>query len=227
MYSIYIDESPLFRGKGVVSLLCSLLFALTGCEKHTPTQPSPESQVARSPANYESAEAKFDACGLIKNAEIEAVQGTPVTESKSSGNSDGRFRTSQCFYAATSNNSVSLSVTQSDPASSAKRSPKDFWKETFGRYTVEEKESEADKAKRESLREQSRRRGEEEERKPPKRIDGVGDEAFWSGSGVGGALYVLKKDKDVFIRISVGGADNEETRINKSKTLAQKALDRL
>lgn len=224
---ISMDELPLMCRKVFVSLLCPLLFALAGCEKHATTQPSSESPVARSPVSHESGEAKFDVCGLIKNAEIEAVQGSPVTETKSSGHSDGGFRASQCFYAANDNKSVSLAVTQSDPDSPAKRSPRDFWKETFGRYENEEKEREADKAKRESLREQSRSRGEEEERKPPKRIDGVGDEAFWSGSGVGGALYVLKKDKDVFIRISVGGSDNEETRINKSKTLAQKALDRL
>jgi hypothetical protein len=227
MYYIYMDESPLFRGKGVVSLLCSLLFVLAGCEKHATTQPSSESPVARSPATDESGQAKFDVCGLIKNAEIEAVQGSPVTETKSSGHSDGGFRASQCFYAATSNNSVSLAVTQGDPDSSAKRSPRDFWKETFGRYTAEEKEGEEDKVKRESLRDQTRARGEEEAPNPPKKVSGVGDEAFWSGSGVGGALYVLNRDKDVFIRISVGGADNEDTKIDKSKTLAQKALDRL
>ena len=75
-------------------------------------------------------------------------------------------------------------------------------------------------------RDQTRARG-EEEHAPPKKISGVGDEAFWFGSRVGGALYVLKGEKDLFIRISVGGADNEETKINKSKALAQKALKRL
>jgi hypothetical protein len=222
-----MDKWPLIRGKVFVSLLCSLLFALAGCEKHATTQPSSESPVARSPANDKSGEAKFDVCGLIKNAEIEAVQGSPVTETKSSGHSDGGFRASQCFYAATSNNSVSLAVTQGDPDSSAKRSPRDFWKETFGRYENEEKEREGDKEKRESLREERRKEGKEEEAPRPKKISGVGDEAFWSGSGVGGALYVLNKEKDVFIRISIGGGDNEEVRINKSKALAQKALERL
>src|SRR2546428_4679974 len=165
----YMDELPLVRRKVFGSFLCSLLVALAACEKHATTKPSSESPVARSPANSESGQAKFDVCGLIKNAEIEAVQGSPVTETKSSGHSDGGFRASQCFYAASSNNSVSLAVTQSDPDSSAKRSPKDFWKETFGRYTSEEKEREDDKAKRESLRERTRERG-EEERVPPKKI---------------------------------------------------------
>jgi hypothetical protein len=53
----------------------------------------------------------------------------------------------------------------------------------------------------------------------------VGEKAFWSGNRFGGALYVLKGD--VFIRISVGGPDKEETKIEKSKRLAEKALGRL
>jgi hypothetical protein len=53
----------------------------------------------------------------------------------------------------------------------------------------------------------------------------VGDEAFWSASSVGGALYVLKGDR--YLRISVGGAGNAETKLKKSKTLALNALRRL
>jgi hypothetical protein len=186
-------------------------------EKRATTQP-----VTR----QESGQAKFDVCGLIKNEEIEAIQGAPIKETKSSARSDGAFRVSQCFYtAAEFSKSVSLAVTQRDPESSVKRGPKDFWKETFGRYTGEEKEREGDKEKRESLRDQARARGEEEASTPPKKIDGIGDEAYWTGNRFGGALYVLKKD--AFIRISVGGPDNEETKINKSKAIAQKALQRL
>ena len=71
----------------------------------------------------------------------------------------------------------------------------------------------------------AREGGEELERKiPPKKIDGVGDEAYWSGNRFGGALYVLTKD--VIIRVSVGGPNNEQTKIDKSKALAQKAIDR-
>lgn len=42
---------------------------------------------------------------------------------------------------------------------------------------------------------------------------------------MGGAIYVLKND--VFIRISVGGPESEESKINHSKALAEKALARL
>ena len=205
--------------KMFVSLLCSLPLALAGCEKRATTQ-------STTSGGQEPGQAKFDACGLIRKDEIEAIQGSPINETKSSARSDADFRISQCFYtAAESSKSVSLAVTQSDPRSSAKRSPKDFWKKTFGRFEGEAKESEDDKEKKESLRDQARGRDEEETSVPPKKIDGIGEAAYWTGNRFGGALYVLKKD--AFIRISVGGPDKEETKIEKSKTLAQKALERL
>ncbi len=209
-----------------IPLFCFLLLAVTGCKRSTTTQLSSGSPAADSPANQQSGEAYFDVCGLITKEQIEAVMGSPIKQTKSSGQSDSTFRVSQCFYtAAEFSKSVSLAVTQSDPNSSAKRSPKDFWKETFGRYEGEVKESEGDKEKKESLRDQAHARGEEETSVPPKKIQGIGEEAYWTGNRFGGALYVLKKD--AFIRISVGGPDEEEMKIDKSKALAEKALQRL
>ena len=205
-----------------IFLFFLLSFGFTGCKKRAATQP------ALTTATPASNEAKFDVCGLLTGAEIEAVQGSPIKETKSSGNSGGGMRISQCFYSAAEfSKSVSLAVTQTDPNSSAKRSANAYWKESFGKYENEEKEkareSASDKEKKESLREQH----EKEEAKPPTKISGVGDEAFWTGNRVGGALYVLRKDKNAFIRISVGGPDKEQGKIDKSKALAQKALDRL
>jgi hypothetical protein len=214
--------------KRFIFLLCFLLLAVTGCKRSTTTQLAEGSPAAASPPNQQSGEAYFEVCGLITKEQIEGVMGSPIKDTKSSGHSDGAFRVSQCFYtAAEFSKSVSLAVTQSDPHSSAKRSPKDFWKKTFGRFEGELKESEDDKEKKESLRDQARARGGEEEEAsvPPKKIDGIGEAAYWTGNRFGGALYVLKKD--VFIRISVGGPDKEETKIEKSKALAQKALERL
>jgi hypothetical protein len=145
-----------------------------------------------------------------------------MKKTKSSTRPDGAFRLSQCFYTATDfTRSVTLAVTQIDPHAKVKRSPRDFWKETFGRYSGNEKEGEQDE--KEKSRE-PRREEEEKESIPPTKITGIGDEAYWTG-GAGGTLYVLKKD--TFIRISVGGPDIEEAKINKSKALAQLALSRL
>jgi hypothetical protein len=210
-------QTVLMRARTITWLFCWLALGASGCSKHTPAQ---------APISERNAPANVDACALISKEEVEAVQGSPIKETKSSERSNGVFRVAQCFYtAAEFSKSVSLAVTQRDPASAATRSPKDFWKETFGRYTGEEKEREEDKEKKESLREQTRGKAEEEESVPPKKIDRIGDEAYWIGNRFGGALYVLKKD--AFIRISVGGPDNEETKINKSKALGQKALERL
>jgi hypothetical protein len=55
---------------------------------------------------------------------------------------------------------------------------------------------------------------------PPRRIADLGDEAFWTST-----LYVLKGDQ--YFRLSVGGADDEETKIRKSSDLARLVLQRL
>jgi hypothetical protein len=147
------------------------------------------------------------------------VQGSSIKETKSSARADGGFRVSQCFYTATEfSKSVSLAVMQGDPGRPTTTSPKDFWKERFGRYTGEEKEAHKDKMETE-------RKEEKEESVPPKKIEGIGDEAFWASNRFGGILYVLKGD--AFISISLGGPDNEQTKIDKSKALGQKALQRL
>jgi len=71
-----------------------------------------------------------------------------------------------------------------------------------------------------------RRAGDEKEQgSAPKKIEGLGDDAYWVGNRFGGILYVLKGD--AFISIGVGGTDDQETRLKKSKALAQKALQRL
>jgi hypothetical protein len=186
----------------------ALLTTLASCQKTKTTAVS-----AKGP--------KIVACELITNDEVQAIQGSPIKDVKPSEQADGTFRIAQCFYTAeTFNKSVSLAVTQTDPASAGARNPKEFWKETFGRYEGETKEEKGDEKKKESLREQ-----EEEKGTPPKKIDGIGDSAYWTANRMGGALYVLKND--VFIRVSVGGPDSEETKINRCKALAGKALSRL
>ena len=212
------------RARPFFSLLGCLFIPLAACEKRAAPPLSQDSQGKSPPTHQESGPAKFDACGLIKKEEIEAVQGSPITETKSSGRSNAGLHTAQCFYlAAEFSKSVSFSVTRRDPDSPNIRRIKDVWKETFSRYQTQEKEEEGDKEKKESLRQQQGERGEEQA--PLKKIDGIGDEAYWSAARVVGALYVLKND--AFIRISVGGNDDAETKLNKSKTLAEKALGRL
>ena len=107
---------------------------------------------------------------------------------------------------------------QRDPGHPTTTSPKDFWKERFGRYS-------GDDAERDKVKEETEGKGEKEESVTPRRIDGIGQEAFWASNRFGGVLYVLKGD--AFISISLGGPDDQETKLEKSKALAQTALQRL
>ena len=199
------------RGKLSVALGCCLLLVLAGCKKRETPQPVPK-------ASEKSNQAQIDVCGLITDHEIEAIQGSPIKETKSSALSDTAFRVSQCFYTATEfSRSVSLAVMQRDPGRPATTSPKDFWKERFGRYS--------DEKGRDKVKQETEGKEEKEESVPPKKIDGIGDEAFWASNRFGGVLYILKGD--AFISISLGGTDDEETKLNKSKALAQKALQHL
>jgi hypothetical protein len=153
-----------------------------------------------------------DVCALITLDEIQTVQGSPMKEAKSSARSDAGLRVSQCFYTATEfSKSVNLALVQRDPENPNRRSPKDFWKEKFDPYENEEPQKDSD--------------GEKEQGPPPKKIASLGDEAYWASNRFGGTLYVLKGD--AFISVGLGGTDDEDTKLTKSKALAQKALQRL
>jgi hypothetical protein len=183
-------------------LVCAALLS-AACRKST--QSSGE-------AHSLSRETKLDACALITKDEIATIQGSPVMEAKSSVQVGNSFRSAQCFYTAKEfSRSVVLTVTQRDWEHPITQTPNDFWNETF--------HSEGNGEKEQSEREEG------EKATPPRKVDGVGDEAYWTGARFGGALYVLKKD--VFLRISVGGSDTEQGKIDKSKALALKALNRL
>ena len=153
-----------------------------------------------------------DACSLVSKQEVESVQGTPVNDTKTSEHSDGAFVVCQCFYtAAEFSKSVTLALVRSDPKQGSARSPKDFWKEKFDPYQDEEPKTNGS--------------GEKEQGAAPKKIEGLGDDAYWVGNRSGDMLYVLKGD--AFISIGVGGTDDEDTKFKKSKVLAEKALQRL
>jgi hypothetical protein len=60
----------------------------------------------------------------------------------------------------------------------------------------------------------------------PKEISGLGEEAFWGGSGLkaGAGLHVL--GKDAYLSITVASGDDKRN-LEAAKTLAEKALERL
>jgi hypothetical protein len=149
--------------------------------------------------------ADTDACALLTKEEIQAVQGEPFKETKPSQKSGSGLIVSQCYFELpTPVNSVVLTVTLKADGG---RNPSESWQETFHREKAPE------------------RKKEEGEEKEPLKVEGIGDEAFWTGNRVGGALFVLKGN--AYIRISVGGAGDQAAKIEKSKALAASALKRL
>ncbi|MDB6057563.1 MAG: hypothetical protein JWO95_1407 [Verrucomicrobiales bacterium] len=186
---------------GFVSLICSLTIALTGCSKSRNRLEGPARPV--------------DPCVLLTSDEIKSVQGEAVQSTKAGGNVGAEFIVSQCYFTtATPVNSVVLTVTQNGTANGGP-SLREFWKQTFGGKDDSEERHEGKVGNNE----------EEREGQKPERIDGVGEEAFWVGNRVGGALYVLKGNSH--LRISVGGKDDQPTKLKKSKALAEMALKRL
>lgn len=147
-----------------------------------------------------------DPCRLLTDAEVRAVQGHAPSQKIPSEQPAGSFRFTQCLY-RTPEFSSSVSVALGIPLTTdSKRSgARQYWHTQFDR---EEERAEP---------------GEKE--KPPRRLAGLGDEAFWVGDPVTGALYVLKGE--VFLRVSVGGPPDQSQKIKRARTLAIYALKRL
>ena len=215
----------------------AILIPLSSCQRGSSNPPNAvgSNAVQTSPPNAttlnvaaEGANAlnrpRIDACALLTAAEIAAIQNEKVRTTRLSGAPDKGFDVSQCFFTLeTFANSISLRVTQKRAGNGA-RDPREFWRLTFD----ENEGSQEDDRERERARKQAREkfdREEEEESAPPMRVAGIGDDAYWMGDQVGGALYVLKGHN--YVRISVGGAGDRNTKIKKSTSLAQKVIDRL
>ncbi len=207
--------------------------ATTTAQPAASPQASAPAQSAAAPGQTPAAAAPRDACALLTSDDIREVQGEAIKDAKSTQRADSSFAVAQCFYTTpTFTKSVSLELTQ---GAGGKTSPRDFWRENFARAGREgeheerdrDRDRDKDKGKGKDKDKERGRRGEEEEEggAPPTRIAGIGDDAYWVNSRVSGALYVLKGDK--FIRISLGGADNDAMRQKKARALAQKALARL
>jgi len=186
----------------------------------------PAAQTASSPvpaASEKNSRGKVDPCGLLTADEVKVVQGEAFKETKASEGSDNGMVVSQCFFSLpTFANSVNLAVMQKGEGNGA-RDPREFFEKTFAGRAESEREREREKRERKSA--ETNREEEEKEGSAPQKVDGVGDEAFWTGNRVGGALYVLKHD--AYIRVSIGGVGDQKTKIEKSKALARLALKRL
>ena len=129
----------------------------------------------------------------------EALVGTKPTQNAARG-----LAIHDCFFTLpTFTNSISLSVTQNGPGPDT-RDARQWWQETFASAMAKGSEKSP----------------------PPQKVDGIGDEAYWTGDARMGALYVLKGSRA--LRISVGGpAADTAQKIDKARAIAEAALQRL
>ena len=171
---------------------------------------------ASSPANMpKTFPGKVDACALLNSDEIQAVQGEALKTTKPSQQAGHEFVIDICYYELpTPSNSVSLSLAQPNP--DKRDAVKEFWESTF---------AESEHGERREKERAGKGEIEEEEGAPPRKVKGLGQQAFWFSSPIGGVLYVLKGEH--YIRLSVGGKGTSEEKLNKSQALAKKALARL
>ena len=200
-------------------LLCALLLSTVLLPAGQAAGGSPQKS-ARAAGDTRFAK-KIDVCALLTSAEMEAVQGEPVKETKPSIQQSGSFLMSQCFFrTATFTKSVSLALAVPDPGKPSALTPREFWRKQFHPpEPVKEGKPVAGKAPKKSEPEDEKDVGK------PRAIAGLGEEAYWVGNPISGALYVLKGNS--FLRISVGGVREESARMEKSKVLARAALKRL
>jgi hypothetical protein len=182
-----------------LSSVCVLL-VLCACQRSpTPSRlPKPDSQ----PSIIEAAD-------LLTSAEVQAVQGEPVVNKKATVRKESGFVISQCYFAlSTASKSITLTVTQRGDLPNA-RDPREFWNQRF--HENGDVESEGEKEGRPTT--------------PPQKIGQVGEEAYWTGTEISGALYVLQGDK--FLRVAAGSGNDASTRLERSKALARRALKRM
>ena len=200
---------------------------------------------AGSPQNAKLSNKALDACSLLTSTDIAAILGEPLHEIKPSTQATGNMNMSQCVF-VTQNfaKSASLAVATPGAEDSDGRNLRAFWRNQFhSPHTQEQERRPASikgpaKSAFTSPREAPESRavpnsesdGEsdseaEDDARKPRPISALGEEAYWVGSPLAGALYVLQGD--LFLRISVGGIPKESTRIAKSKSLATAILPRL
>ena len=175
---------------------------LAGCSKSDEPAARPAAESTSTPASVAPA-APIDTCSLLTSEDIAAVQGEAVVGTKPSQNAAQGLGMYDCFFTLpTFTNSISLSIIQSGPGPDA-RDARQSWREALA----------ASNAKA------SHKTG------PAQIVEGLGEEAFWTGNEKMGALYVLKGPR--YLRISVGGAGDQASKIQKCRTLAEAVLQRM
>ena len=197
--------------------------------------PTPRQTAAAQPQPSET-------CRLLSAADIREAQGEEPASAQGSEHAASGLTASQCFYRLpTFEKSVGLEVVRAS-AGATGGALKDYWRERFGPEALKKREREQERREEAERRherelERERKSGQvregghpkeeegEEEGGVPRRVAGVGDEAFWDGGEKNAALYVRRKD--VVVRVGVGVPGEPDEKIRKATELARNVLKQL
>ncbi|HEX6183589.1 MAG TPA: hypothetical protein VFZ44_06730 [Pyrinomonadaceae bacterium] len=227
-------------------LLCALVPALAcgggGAQNAEAQRPPATPTPAPAPAAAAPALPRSTTCALISDEELKEAQGEAPADAQGSEHSAEGLSMSQCLYRLpTFDKSVNLEVV-SAPAGAPAGALKEYWRKRFHPDAIEAREllrqraEEARLAREEELKREReagqvreggrRKKNREEEHWRPERVNGVGDEAFWSGNQKMWTLAVLRRDRVVRVTLT-GGFDNRDENLKKATALARSALKRL
>ena len=125
-----------------------------------------------------SVDRNVSVCALLTSKEIEAVQGEPVKETRSTLQVARGMNLLQCvFHRPTAAKSVSLEVATVNHSNLSAATPRKFWRNQFHASDLKEEELPTDAKPVKGLMIEPQN----DERKP-RRIGEVGEEAYWVGN---------------------------------------------
>lgn len=141
-----------------------------------------------------------NACQVLSARDVARVQGARPKSTKLKETNNRELQVSQCLFTLPRlSDSVSVDIMRGDTRA--------FWRKHFPNEHLTSNKPRPDREAHAI------------------HVDGVGDDAVWSGNRLAGALYVLKGD--TIVRVSLGGDRPQEQKIEKAKQLAARALRRL
>jgi hypothetical protein len=147
-----------------------------------------------------------DPCALLTRAEVAVVQGEEVRDAQPSRRTEGALTIGTCLWTLpTYSRSVALELATAEP-----QAVHALWSRIFhGERRDEEREGKGEGKPKEAR---------------PRRIRGLGREAFWTAEPPSGALYV--RTGRGWFRISTGGPAPARETQRKLTDLARKVLRR-
>jgi hypothetical protein len=158
----------------------------------------PAASAATSPTDNNA----VSACDLLSDQEIAAVQGESVSARRGWAATGAGPGASTCYFELpTASKSITLMFGVAEGESP--RKARLAWKQQFEPHQAHDRDAGGREREEEEEEEGAKRR-------PPQKVRGLGDAAYWRATPVGGTLYVLKGQR--YFALTIGGRKVDEVR---------------